>query len=88
MELYLNYFLGSDLDGVLVRDVPRLPNNNINNAVSDVDDDNYLQRGDRGENVGSDLLRSATIKFFDSLYVYTTLFLGIRVVFCLVCILF
>ncbi|XP_014258382.1 probable basic-leucine zipper transcription factor Q isoform X2 [Cimex lectularius] len=50
------YRIGSESSRV--KEVPRLPNNNINNAVSDRDDD-YLQRNDRGENVGSDLLRGS-----------------------------
>jgi hypothetical protein len=52
------YRIGSDFESTRPRVGPKLPAININNAVSDHDED-YLQRSDRGENVGSDILRGS-----------------------------
>ncbi|CAH1395621.1 unnamed protein product [Nezara viridula] len=59
------YRIGGDIPRTNLE--PRLPSNNINNAVSEVDDDLYLQKSDRGESVGSDLLRgSHSSNFFSN----------------------
>uniref|UniRef100_A0A146KKI6 Chitin-binding type-2 domain-containing protein n=1 Tax=Lygus hesperus TaxID=30085 RepID=A0A146KKI6_LYGHE len=60
------YRIGSDYDTGRVSPGVKLPTNNINNAVSDPDDD-YLRRADRGESVGNDLLRgSHSSNFFSN----------------------
>ncbi|BET02500.1 Chitin Hypothetical protein Peritrophin-A domain [Nesidiocoris tenuis] len=61
------YRIGSDFEGSRVGPVAKLPTNNINNAVSDTGDDDYLRRADRGESVNNDLLRgSHSSNFFSN----------------------